>query len=209
VTAADLELEALAVEGPGLRPRPWPPLARDRVRFVGEAVAAVWAEDRYAAEDLAGQVEVEFEPLTAEEPETLFEHEVGSGDTARLFAGADLVLERTYRSARQAPLPLETRGVLAEFGGGRLTVWSSTQVPDILRQGLARALGLPQRAIRVRVPEVGGGFGLKAHVFPEELVVAALAMRLEAGDDGVRAFEAVRRELGVDPVRSSSGRPRP
>lgn len=178
LTASDLEAVDLTVEGPGLRGRPWPALARERARFVGEAVAAVWASDRYQAEDLAARVEVEYEPLAPEEPQTLFESEILGGDGAGLFAQADLVLERTYRAARQAPLPLETRGVLARFGGGRLTVWSSTQVPDILRQGLARALRLPSRAIRVRVPEVGGGFGLKAHVFPEEIVVAALAVRL-------------------------------
>lgn len=178
VTAGDLGLEGLAVEGPGLLPRPWPPLARERVRFVGEAVAAVWAGDRYGAEDLASQVEVEFEPLEMEEPQTLFEYETQVGEVEEHFAQAEAVLERTYRAARQAPLPLEARGVVASFAEGRLTVWSSTQVPDILRQGLIRALGLAPRAVRVQVPDVGGGFGLKAHVFPEEIVVAALAMRL-------------------------------
>jgi aerobic carbon-monoxide dehydrogenase large subunit len=178
VTAADLEISALAVEGPGLHPRPWPPLAAGAVHFVGEAVAAVWAGDRYQAEDLAAQVEIEYEPLEAERRQLLFEREFSAGDVEAVFGRADVVLERTYRTARQAPLPLETRAVCAHPDGERLTVWSSTQVPHILRRGLARALGLEEAAIRVRVPRVGGGFGLKAHVFPEELVVAALALRL-------------------------------
>ncbi|MBJ7599374.1 xanthine dehydrogenase family protein molybdopterin-binding subunit [Candidatus Nephthysia bennettiae] len=178
VTAGDLEVSALAVEGPGLTPRPWPVLADGRVRFVGEAVAAVWAPDRYRAEDMAAQVEVEYEPLEPEVRRSLFERDLAAGDTAAHFDRADRVIERSYRAARQAPLPLETRGVSAYPAGDRLTVWSSTQVPHILRRGLARALGLEESAIRVRVPRVGGGFGLKAHVFPEEIVVAALALRL-------------------------------
>src|SRR5207245_1284328 len=112
VTAADLEVAALSVEGPGLQPRPWPPLASDRVRFVGEAVAAVWAEDRYLAEDMVAQVEVEYEPLEAEAEQVLFAREFEAGDVAACFARADLVLGRSYRTARQAPLPLETRGVI-------------------------------------------------------------------------------------------------
>jgi carbon-monoxide dehydrogenase large subunit len=179
VTAADLELTALAVEGPGLSPRPWPVLADGRVRFVGEAVAAVWAEDRYLAEDLAAKVEVDYQPLDPEEEQTLFERELTEGDVEGCFAHADLVVERTYRTARQTPLPLETRGVTAYLEGERLVVWSSTQVPHVLRRGLARSLALEDEAIQVRVPKVGGGFGLKAHVFPEEMVVAALALRLE------------------------------
>ena len=108
----------------------------------------------------------------------LFEREFGGGDLAAAFSRADLVLERRYRAARQAPLPLEARAVEAYLADGRLTVWSSTQVPHVLRQGLARALRMEPEAIHVRVPAIGGGFGLKAHVFPEEVVVAALALRL-------------------------------
>lgn len=178
LTAADLDLGELTVEGPDLTPRPWPALARGRVRFVGELVAAVWAEDRYRAEDLAGLVEVDYEPLEPEPPQVLFEREFGGGDLAAAFSRADLVLERSYRAARQAPLPLEARAVEAYLADGRLTVWSSTQVPHVLRQGLARALRMEPEAIHVRVPAIGGGFGLKAHVFPEEVVVAALALRL-------------------------------
>ena len=169
-TAADLGLGDLAAG-----PRPQPALARGRVRYVGEPVAVVWAEDRYRAEDRAERVEVEYDPLDPEPPETLLAQELGEPLTV-----GGRVVERTFRMARQAPLPLETRGVRAEWDGraGRLTVWTSTQVPDLVRRGLGRSLGLDQAAIRVVAPEVGGGFGLKAHLFPEEVVLAALARRL-------------------------------
>ncbi|HXM54057.1 MAG TPA: molybdopterin cofactor-binding domain-containing protein [Candidatus Dormibacteraeota bacterium] len=156
---------------------PWPPLA-EVARYVGEPVAAVWAADRYRAEDLADAVEIEWEPLPPEPPRVLFERELGGGPLDAAMARADVVVERELRAARQAPLPLEGRGVSARWTGGRLTVWSSTQVPDVVRGGLARALRLDPAAVRVLVPDVGGGFGLKAHLFPEEVVVAAVAMRL-------------------------------
>jgi aerobic carbon-monoxide dehydrogenase large subunit len=168
LTGADLEVRGL----------PWPPLARERARYVGEPVAAVWAEDRYGAEDVADAVDVEWDPLPLEAPRVLFERELGGGPLEAAMAGADLVLERELRAARQAPLPLEGRGVTAAWEAGRLTVWTSSQVPEVVRRGLGRALGLEERAVRVLVPDVGGGFGLKAHLFPEEVVVAALAMRL-------------------------------
>ena len=177
-TAGDLGTRDLAVEGPGLRPLPWPALARDRARYAGEPVAAVWAGDRHRAEDAADAVEVEWEPLPPEPPRELFAHEVAAGPLRAAMARADVVVERELRAARQAPLPLEGRGVLARWEDGRLSVWTSTQVPDIVCRGLALALGLDAAAIRVLAPAVGGGFGLKAHVFPEEVVVAALAMRL-------------------------------
>lgn len=176
--ASDLGLRDLTVTGPGLRPRPWPALGCERTRFVGEAVAAVWAEDRARAEDLADRVEVDWEPLDPDPPETLYELAIEAGDLEACFARADRVIERSYRAARQAPLPLETRGVLAAWDGARLTVWSSTQVPHVLRHGIAVALGMEEAEVRVRVPQVGGGFGLKAHVFPEELALASLARRL-------------------------------
>jgi carbon-monoxide dehydrogenase large subunit len=178
-TAGELRLHDLIVTGPGLRPRPWPALARGHVRFVGQPVAVVWAEDRYRAEDLAERVAVDYEPLDPELPELLFEHELSAGPLEAAMREAARVVEREFTTARQTPLPLEGRGVVAEWAAGRLTVWTSTQVPDIVRRGLGLALGLPEAAIRVAVPDVGGGFGLKAHVFPEEIVAAALARRLE------------------------------
>ena len=88
VTAADLDLNDLPVEGGGHSGRSWPGLARDRARFVGETVAAVWAEDRYLAEDLADQVSVEWEPLDLEPPEVIFEHELAAGPVDETIAAA-------------------------------------------------------------------------------------------------------------------------
>ncbi|HEY7202318.1 MAG TPA: xanthine dehydrogenase family protein molybdopterin-binding subunit [Candidatus Dormibacteraeota bacterium] len=167
-TAADL----------GARDLSWPPLAREAAHYVGEPVAAVWAEDRYRAEDLADAVDVEYEPLPPEPPRVLFERELGGGPLEAAMSRAAVVVERELRAARQAPVPLEGRGVAAAWADGRLTVWSSTQVPEVVRRGLGLALDLDESAVRVRVPDVGGGFGLKAHLFPEEVVVAALAVRL-------------------------------
>ncbi|MBJ7604682.1 MAG: xanthine dehydrogenase family protein [Candidatus Dormibacteraeota bacterium] len=178
VTATELGVGDLRLGGHGVAPWPWPALARGEARFVGEAVAVVWAETRAEAEDLAESVEVEFEPLEPEAPRRLFERTIDAGAVDVCFQRAEHVLERTFSCARQTPLPLETRGVLAHFEAGRLTLWSSTQIPHILRRGVAQALELEETAIRVLVPEVGGGFGLKAHVFPEELVAAQLARRL-------------------------------
>ena len=143
-------------------------------------MAAVWAEDRYLAEDLVDQVVVQWEPLDLEPPEILFEHELVAGPVDEAIGAAARVVEGEFHLARQAPLPLETRGVIASWDvpTRQLRVWTSTQVPDIVRRGLCLALGLDEAAVRVLVPDVGGGFGLKAHVFPEEIVVAELARRL-------------------------------
>ena len=183
VSAAGLDLPPITVSGPGLRAGGWPPLARGRVRFVGEAVAAVWAASRYEAEDLAEAVSVDYaekaEPVHEEAPDgVLFDLEGGSGDVDAARAAAPRLVRRTFGTGRQTPSPLETRGVAASFEAGRLTVWTSTQVPHLVQTLLASSLELPPDSIRVLVPRVGGGFGLKAHVFPEEVVVAALALRL-------------------------------
>jgi aerobic carbon-monoxide dehydrogenase large subunit len=182
--ARTLALDPIRLEGRGLVPTGWPPLADGVVRFAGEAVAVVVAEDRYRAEDQAESLFVDYRPLTgvALHPEAtdgvLFQHASEGGEVDRELARAHLILEETFRSARQTPLPLETRGVLAAPEDDRITVWTSTQVPHLARTLIARCLRLPEEAVRVITPEVGGGFGLKAHVFPEEVVVAALARRL-------------------------------
>ncbi len=182
--AAALGLEAITVDGPGLVASRWPPLAEGRVRYAGEAVAVALAADRHHAEDLAESVFVDYrevagEPLHAEAPDgVLFRADYLGGELEAEFGRAARVVERTFRTARQTPLPLENRGVAAAPDGERLTVWTSTQVPHLARTLIARCLHLPLEAIHVITPEVGGGFGLKAHVFPEEVVVAALALRL-------------------------------
>jgi aerobic carbon-monoxide dehydrogenase large subunit len=183
--AAALGLDPITVDGPGLVASRWPPLAEGRVRYPGEAVAVALAADRHHAEDLAESVFFDYqsvagEPLHVEAPDgVLFRADYLGGDLEGEFGRADRVLQATFRTARQTPLPLENRGVAAAPDGGRLTVWTSTQVPHLARSLIARCLRLPEDAIHVITPEVGGGFGLKAHVFPEEVVVAALALRLQ------------------------------
>jgi carbon-monoxide dehydrogenase large subunit len=178
-TGRDLGLQPLSVDGEGLRPKPWHPLPVDRARYPGEPLAAVWAADRHQAEDRAEAVTLDLEPLPREPPEILFEriYEAGQKDA---WSRSNDVLEATWHAARQSALPLETRGVVARWdaNASRIELWTSSQVPHLVRTGVAAALGMAEEAIRVRVPDVGGGFGLKAHVFAEEIVLAALARRL-------------------------------
>ncbi len=181
----------------GYRATSWPALAVDRVRFAGEAVAAVVARDRYAAEDGVERVDVAYEPLPAVsdpaaalragttrvhediEDNVLFRVRRESGPLAAAFADAEIILEETFTQQRCAAAPLETRGVAATVDRtGVLTVWSSTQIPHLLRSGLAECLRLPESEVRVIAPDVGGAFGLKMQLFPEEVVVAVLALRL-------------------------------
>ena len=173
-----------------------PVLARDRLRFVGEPVAAVLTEDPYSAEDAAELVEVEAEPLpvladveTALAPgapplhdgwrgNLFVERQMKGGDLAAARAAAVHVIRRSYRTHRQAGVPLECRGVIAELdaAGEMLTVRSSTQIPHLLRTYLSEELDWPENRLRVVAPEVGGGFGVKGHVFVEEVLVAWLAI---------------------------------
>ena len=176
----------------------FPVLAWPRVRFVGEAVAIVAAVDRYTAEDAAELVDVEYRPLptvadleTAAEPGSDLIHEAWGdnlfidrkgkvGDVDGAFAQADLVFERTYRTHRHTGFPLEGRACIADYNPatGTLTLYSATQIPHLVRTGLADTLGLSENMVRVIAPDVGGGFGIKAHLFPEEMAVALLSMRL-------------------------------
>lgn len=178
-----------------------PVVAVDVVKFVGEAVAVVVAESRYVGEDAADLVEVDYEPLRAVvdveaaldpaagvvHPDlgdnVLFKGEFATDKFDAAFASGDLVLRERFRSTRVAGVPLEPRGCVAavEPGRGTLTFWSSTQIPHMLRTAIADLVnvpGLSEAKIRVITPEVGGGFGTKAHVYPEELVTAALALEL-------------------------------
>ena len=174
-----------------------PLLARGRVRFVGEPVAAVLTPDPYRSEDAAEMVFIDYEPLpvladmdAARAPDAprmhpgwrgnLFvERQMAGGDVDAARRAASHVVARTYTTHRQAGVPMECRGVVAELDstGRWLTVHSSTQIPHLLRTYLADELGWPESRIRVRAPEVGGGFGVKGHVFVEEVLVAWLAIR--------------------------------
>ncbi len=183
---------------PGYKQSVWPPLALDKVRFVGEPVAAVVARDRYLAEDALDAIRVIYEPLAAvvdaeasmradaprlhEElaDNIIFHTRYEKGDVDRALERAEVRLRETFRHARCTAAPLEGRGVMAAFDplDGTLTVWASTQTPHLLRSGLAEALGIPESRLRVLCPAVGGGFGPKMHLYPEDVVVAELARRL-------------------------------
>jgi aerobic carbon-monoxide dehydrogenase large subunit len=189
VTAADLrDVAPLAPRllGEGFVPTRCPPLADGEVSFVGHAVAAVAADTGYVAADARELVRVEYEPrsavATVDEAlaggRVLFQRAYSRGDVDAVFARASIVLRERFTHGRCAAVPLEARGIVADWDGESLTVWASTQTPSILRGALTAALGLPATRVRVVVPDVGGGFGLKVHVFPEDLAVAALARRL-------------------------------
>jgi carbon-monoxide dehydrogenase large subunit len=167
-------------------------LAADHVRFVGEPVAFVVAVDRYRAEDLAQLVDVEYRPLPAVadiESATAagatllhrqwsgnvaaeFKHH--NGDASRALQTSVHRTRRRFRFVRQAPIPLETRGAIADFDNERqlLTTWLSTQPHYNARQNLAALLGLPEQAVRVICEDVGGGFGSKSRPYAEEAIVA-------------------------------------
>jgi carbon-monoxide dehydrogenase large subunit len=185
-------------EWPGWKGTEFPVLAWPLVHFVGQAVAVVAAVDRYVAEDAAELVDVEYQPLPvvidlegAAEPASALVHQAWGdnlyldrrgtfGDVDGAFAQADLVWERTYRTQRHTGFPLEGRACIADYdpAGGVLTLYSATQMPHLLRTGLADTLSLGEHNIRVIAPDVGGGFGIKSHLFPEEVAVCLLSMRL-------------------------------
>jgi carbon-monoxide dehydrogenase large subunit len=169
-----------------------PLLPHDRVRYVGEPVAAVVALSRYASEDACELVEVDYEPLDAVvDPERALEsdapllHEANGsnnfahieferGDVAEEFARAAHVVEKRFHFGRTHAAPLEGRGGIADWSRD-LTVWSSTQMPFLVRSMLAALYGLPETRVRVLVPAVGGGFGLKVHLYVEEAILPLLS----------------------------------
>jgi carbon-monoxide dehydrogenase large subunit len=187
VTGEDLAARvrplAPAMDRPGFVATQWPALARGRVQFCGEAVAAVAAPDPYVAADLRDGIDVDYEPLAAVTSvgpalacgQILFRHAHSHGDVDTAIRSAAVVVRETFEHGRVTACPMEPRGLLAAWDGDTLTLWASTQTPQILRGAVAEALGLVESRVRVVVPDVGGGFGLKAHVFPEDLVVAAIA----------------------------------
>jgi carbon-monoxide dehydrogenase large subunit len=176
----------------------WPPLALGKARFVGEPVVAVVASDRYQAEDALDAIVVSYDPLPAvADPEVsmgasapriheehgdnvLLRAHFEKGDVEQALAGAPIRLRETFRHARCSSSPMEGRGVMASFDSleGLLTVWAASQSPHLLRTGLAEALDLPESRLRVVCPSVGGGFGPKMHLYPEDIVVCELARRL-------------------------------
>jgi len=175
------------------------PLSGGKVRFVGEAIAAVVATDRYVARDAVDLINVDYDPLPAvvdmekalEKGAPLLYEEFGEnraftwkiagGDVDKALQEADRVVKLRLVNHRVAPIPLETRAVLAEYraSDGQLTVWSSTQIPHGLRTLVAVQLGLPENKVRAIAPEVGGGFGCKVDFYGEEVLIPYLAMKLK------------------------------
>ena len=201
-----------------------PVLAGDRVRFAGEPVALVVARDEYLAQDAAEAVEVDWEPL----PDGMPLHDQAPDDCLvdllmfdhdgldEIFAAAHAVVSATITSERVAALPLEGRACLAEWDDRdeQLVLHASTQVPHQLRSGIAQALGLPERAVRVIAPDVGGGFGLKCVVGREEVAVAAVALALrrpvrwveDRQENLTAAFHGHQQRYAVRAAFSASGR---
>lgn len=183
---------------PGFRSSVQPILAEAKVRHVGEPIAACLAETRARAEDLAERVEVDLEELPAvhdmlraRDPEAPLLHEhwdenafletaVDTGFEAAVRDAA-VVVKRSYRTARQCMAPLEGRGCLAVWDRQLelLTLHSATQMPHIVRTGLAECLKLDHGQVRVVAPDVGGGFGYKGILLAEEVCAGFLAMKLD------------------------------
>jgi aerobic carbon-monoxide dehydrogenase large subunit len=202
LTIADLPECSAAVPplvpSPRLRPYAQPAIAGPEVRHAGEAVAVVVADDVYRATDAAHVVDVRYDVMAAaatvdaalapgaprvfaEWPDNAAGPSDGVvGDVTRGFAEAHVVVEAKLHVPRLAAMPIEPRGVLVqpEPPDGRLTIWTSTQVPFAVRAAVAAALGLAEEQVRVIAPDVGGGFGAKGHVYPEDVLLAAVARRL-------------------------------
>jgi aerobic carbon-monoxide dehydrogenase large subunit len=175
-----------------------PIIAADRVRFVGEIVAAIVAGSRYEAEDALELIQADLDPLPAV---TTFEDAMSDsaplvhdsvpknlyflghrtiGDVEKAFAEADVVVEGEVTHPRVSAAPMEGRGVIsAPDGSGGVVTWSSTQAPHLVADAIAESLGLDETQVRVVASDVGGGFGLKAHVYVEEILLSWIALQLQ------------------------------
>jgi carbon-monoxide dehydrogenase large subunit len=172
-------------------------LATDRVYYVGHPVAVVVATDRYAAQDALEKIAVEYEELPpVVDPEQALKgkplvHEQfgsnvayrltsGEGDIESALASADKIVRQRMINQRLAPVAMEPRGVLARYfpGEQELTLWSSTQIPHLMRTQVALMLGIAENKLRVITPEVGGGFGSKLNVYAEEALLGWISIQL-------------------------------
>ncbi len=185
--------------GPRIRemkvPKRYPLIIDGVARHVGDPVAAVVATDPGLARDAADLVEVTYEPLPAvtdveaalQPDATVIHPELATNVCFRLpfgdkveetFARADLTVSLRLVQQRLVPSAIETRGVVAQWRGGELTIWTSTQIPHVVKTTVAEAVRVGEHQVRVIAPEVGGGFGSKLDVYGEEVLVAALAVAL-------------------------------
>lgn len=197
ITGADLQGKNVPCGWtlPDMKVAPHPALAVGKVRYTGDAVAVVVAEERYIARDALDLIEVDYEPLPvvvdaekAIEPgapqlhdevpnNTTFVWKVAGGDVDKAFREAEVVVKERIVNQRLIPNAIEPRGIVAQYnpGSGDLTMWSATQIPHLVRLLLSMVMGIPEHKIRVIAPEVGGGFGSKLYLYPEEVIVATLA----------------------------------
>ncbi|HEY7910830.1 MAG TPA: glyceraldehyde dehydrogenase subunit alpha [Blastocatellia bacterium] len=172
-------------------------LAKEHVVFVGQPIAAVVATDRYAARDAVDLIMVDYEELpvvvdvekAAEGGPAIYEEygdniayrlTAGEGDVDAALASSERVIKQRIVHQRLAPIAMEPRGVLARYlpGEQEMTLWTSTQIPHLLRTQLALMIGIPENKLRVIAPEVGGGFGSKLNVYAEEALLGWISMQL-------------------------------
>src|SRR2546422_10641631 len=175
-------------------------LASNRVYFVGHPVAVVVAQDRYIARDALDLIEADYDPLpVVSDPEKALEKDsplthpefgtnvaftwsVANGDLDAAFKRADKIIKQRMIHQRLTPMAIEPRGCVASWhaGEGTLTLYTSTQIPHLVRTLLPGMIGVPENKIRIVAPEVGGGFGAKLNLYAEEALMSHLAMRLGA-----------------------------
>lgn len=187
-----------AAQIPDMKPAIRFPLATDKVRFVGEPVAVIAASGKYAARDALDLVEVDYDPLPAvTDPEKAitkgaprlyleftdniaYRWELAGGDIAGAFKNADRIVKQRMVNQRVIPVPMECRGVVAEYDPGepKLKLWTSTQIPHLARTQIGAMLGISETSVHLVTPEVGGGFGSKLNVYAEEALCSYLAITI-------------------------------
>ena len=184
---------------PDIKTPPHPPMAVDTVRFAGEAVAAVIADNPATAADAAGMVEVDYEPLPAvvnpeettwsgaplihqDAPNNIaWEWEVGGGDIEAAANQSEVRVSQRIIQQRLIPNAMEGRGVVVDYNSGsnQLTLWTSTQIPHLVKLLLSLVTGHPEHQLRVIAPDVGGGFGSKICLYAEEIIMLVLAKQVK------------------------------
>lgn len=191
VTADDLPGDVripvrLKVQGIDLSEHLQPVLAGSQVRYVGEPVAVVLAEDAYAAEDGAELVEVDVEPTEvlldaaqAGQDRIAADFQLGYGDVDRAFAEAEHVVSWDFTVGRHTAVPMEPRALVVDYtaGTGTLDVFGATKVPVFNRQVLAELLGIDAESVRMHAMDAGGGFGVRGEFYPEDFLIPWLAVR--------------------------------
>ncbi len=207
LTGADVNAKCgtipCASDIPGLKAPAHTVLAGNRVYFLGHPVAVVVARDRYVATDAVELIEVDYDPLPvvtdperAIEANTSLTHpDLGTNvaftwslttgddkDLEKLFQAADRVVKQRVVHQRLTPMAMEPRGLVAAYSRGdqALTLWTSTQIPHLVRTLLPGMIGVPENRMRIVAPEVGGGFGSKLNLYVEEALCSHLSMRLNA-----------------------------